>query len=123
MLIVPCRVLGELRSHHFSTLPGGQLSGSVSRLPVSDGQEASVVATVAIVDLGHLREPPYDVRSCLPGEPNYWPRHGRFADFTAASLPTCDKTRDPKTPTIRLGPSRADRSRPLAQGIYRIVSD
>ena len=37
MLIVPCRVLGELRPHHFSTLSGGQLSGSVSRLPVSGG--------------------------------------------------------------------------------------
>src|SRR6516165_8939522 len=37
MLIVPCRVLGELRSHHFSTLLGGPLSGSVSRLPVSGG--------------------------------------------------------------------------------------
>jgi len=37
MLIVPCRVLGELRSHHFSTLLGGQLSGSVSRLLVSGG--------------------------------------------------------------------------------------
>jgi len=37
MLIVPCRVLRELRSHHFSTLLGGQLSGSVSHLPVSGG--------------------------------------------------------------------------------------
>jgi hypothetical protein len=33
-------------------------------------QEGSVFATVAIVDLGHLGESPYRVRSCLPGEPH-----------------------------------------------------
>ena len=32
-----CQALGEPRFPHFSTLPGGQLSASVSRLPASGG--------------------------------------------------------------------------------------
>jgi hypothetical protein len=38
-------------------------------------------------------------------------------------LLNCGKTRDPKAPTVPLGLWCADRSRPLAQGIYRIETD
>jgi hypothetical protein len=41
----------------------------------------------------------------------------------AASLADRWQTLDPKAPTLRLGPLRADRPRPLAQGICRIETD